>query len=236
MCAKINHYWNEWRNIILLLIFLVPFQFFALYAVLDGIVVVWKMYYFVFFLESAAYFSISFIGYKYINKIAMCKKLVNHGSEDNEYSAVLIGNNLSWGKNVVTNVVACGLHLLIKYYRNVNKYYIICQKINQSDFDRFVFDDKCQELYIVGHGSKRYFRINTENDEKIYYSEYKDTPKKRVIAQLHCANTVIGENNESLVNLLATDKDNSYVGCGMIFFTNVWWYCFKMWRKNRPKK
>ena len=176
---------------------------------------------------------ISFRGYRYINKIAMCKNVANYGSGDNEYSAVLIGNNLSWDKNIITNVGACGLYFLIEYFKNTNKHYIICQKVGKSHFDKFVLeDDKCQELYLLGHGSKRNFSINNENDEKIYYSEYKDAPKKRVIAQLHCAHTVIRENNESLVDLLATDEEKSYVGNGYIFFFNEWWYYLNIWANN----
>ena len=179
---------------------------------------------------------LSIIGKRYINKITMCKNGVNHRVDGDEYSAVLIGNNLSFIQNVFANEGACGLYLLIKYFENTNKHYIICQKVDKSQFDRFVSDDKCQELYILGHGSKRSFSINNENNGIICYSEYKDVPKKRVIVQLHCANTVIGENNDSLVDLLATDIDNSYVGNGYINVFNEWWYCFKTWRKNRPKK
>ena len=120
----------------------------------------------------------SIIGKRYINKITMCKNGVNHSVDGDEYSAVLIGNNLSWIQNIYTNEGAGGLCLLKKYFKNTNKNYIICQKVGKSQFDRFVLDDKCQELYILGHGSKRSFSVNNENDGKIYYSEYKDAPKK----------------------------------------------------------
>lgn len=170
----------------------------------------------------------------------MCKTFDNNNIDTTEYSAVLIGNNLAWYKNIITNVSACGLYWLIKYFKNTNKNYIICQEVNKLDFDRFISkEDKCQELYLIGHGSKGSFRINKKTDENnglIEYSNYKEAPKKRVIAQLHCANTIDGENNESLVYLLSTNKYNSYVGCGAIYFPNIWCYCFKMWIKNRPKK
>ncbi len=184
------------------------------------------------FIESVIYLIISFIGQIYIDIIIDHKNLENHVVEDNEYSAVLIGNNLKWDKNIDTHVGACGLYLLIKYFKNTNKQYIICQKVGKSHFDKFVLDDKCQELYILGHGSKRNFSINNEDDGKIYYLEYKDAPKKRVIAQLHCANTVIGENNESLVDLLAPYNEESYVGNGYIFFFNEWWYYLNIWINN----
>lgn len=183
---------------------------------------------FLMFIESVIYLIISFIGQIYIDILIDHKNLDKHGVEDNEYSAVLIGNNLKWGKNIDTFVGACGLCLLIIYFKNTNKNYIICQKVGKSHFDKFILDDKkCQELYILGHGSKGTFSIDKktdENDGKIDYSEYKDAPKKRVIAQLHCANTVTKGNNESLMDLLAIDKERSYVGSGYIFFFNEWWY------------
>lgn len=175
----------------------------------------------------------------YLNKIAIPNYEYINRIYEGEYSAVLIGNNLSWCKNFTTNVCACGLYCLIEYFKNANNDYVVCQKINISDFNKFVLDGKCQELYLVGHGSKGSFRINKKTDENdgiVYYSKYKEAPPKKVIAQLHCANTIDEENNESLMYLLAIDDKKSYVGCGAIYFPNIWRYCFKMWIKNRPKK
>ena len=246
MIAEVKHYLQERKNIFWFFLIIIPLQLFILCVAL-GInfntsilfqdQTLQRYYFSLVGVEFVIYFIVlSFKGYMYIDKTAMCKNVANYGSEDNEYSAVLIGNNLSREKNIHTYVGACGLYLLIKYFKNTNKHYIICQKVDKSQFDRFVLDDKCQELFILGHGSKRNFKINNKNDGKRYYSEYKDAPKKRIVAQLHCANTVIGKNNESLVDLLATDKENSYVGSGDIIFLNEWFYYIKLWIKNRPKK
>ena len=176
----------------------------------------------------------SIIGKCYINKIDMCKYEKNYRGDDDEYSAVLIGNNLSCIKNIFTNEGACGLYLLIKYFKNTNEHYIICQKVDKSDFDEFVLNENCQELYILGHGSKNSFKM--KNGTNVDYLEYKGKTKhkKRVVAQLHCASSKIGD--ESLVDILEADKNNSYVGHGYIFSLNIWCYCFKMWKNNRPKK
>lgn len=186
-------------------------------------------------IEYVMYSWISVIGQEYIDKIIKNKKLEKCDPEDNEYSVVLIGNNLSWFKNNDTHVGACGLYFLIKYFKNTNKHYVICQKVEKSHFDKFILDDKCQELYIIGHGSKNSFRINIKTDEddgNIYYSEYKDAPEKRVIAQLHCAHNAIDKKNDSLVDLLVTDKGKSYVGSGYIYFFNEWWYYLNTWINN----
>ena len=183
-------------------------------------------------MEYGIYSGFSVIGQKYIDKITNNNKC---DCGDNEYSVVLIGNNLSWFKNNDTYVGACGLYFLIEYFKDTNKQYIVCQKINKSIFDRFVLDDKCQELYVLGHGSKGSFRMNKKTDDDdglLYYSEYKNETKKRVIGQIHCANTVIGENNESLVDLLAIDTDNSYVGSGSIYFFNEWCHYLNIWANN----
>lgn len=251
MIAEIKHGLQERKNDILLFLVLVTLpafithKFIILIMMNIDLTIITILIYTVlifgalFIIESIIIISLdglfSIIGKRYINKITMCKNGENHSGDGDEYSAVLIGNNLSWIKNIFTNEGACGLCLLIKYFKNTNKNYIICQKVDKSQFDRFVLDDKCQELYILGHGSKRSFSVNNENDGKIYYSEYKYAPKKRVIAQLHCAHNMIGENNDSLMDLLATDKEKSYVGSGYIYFLNEWFYYFKMWIKNRPK-
>lgn len=187
-----------------------------------------------FAIEYAAYFIISIIGYMYLNKIAMCENVTNYGNKDNKYSAVLIGNNLSNMKNIDTHVGACGLSLLIKHFKNTNKHYQICQKVRKSDFDKFILDVDCKELYILGHGSKKEFKIE-KGANNIDYSEYKEKTKhkKRVVAQLHCAKSKIED--ESLADILAPNTKNSYVGCGEISILNVWWYCFKMWIKSIPR-
>ncbi len=129
-----------------------------------------------------------------------------------------------------------GLKYLEKSFENTNKDYKIFQKINEPIFNTVVSDRKCQELYLLGHGSKGTFTVSTnktKNNYEINYLEYKDKPKKRVIAQLHCAGTHHGINNESLVDLLAIEKDNSYIANGYIIFINVWQYCAKMLKKSK---
>ena len=129
-----------------------------------------------------------------------------------------------------------GLKYLEKSFENTNKDYKIFQKINEPIFNTVVSDRKCQELYLLGHGSKGTFTVSTDKIKKnceINYLEYKDKPKKRVIAQLHCAGTHHGINNKSLVDLLAIEKDNSYVANGYIIFINVWQYCAKMLKKSK---
>ena len=175
-------------------------------------------------------------GKRYINKIIdICINREEYRGDGDEYSGVLIGNNLSKRKNNHTNAAACGLYFLNQYFKNNNKYCKIRQEVDKSDFDEFVLDPNCQELYILGHGSKKSFRMKNDTNN-VDYSEYKGKikHKKRIIAQLHCADSKIGD--ESLADILATDIDNSYVGCGYIFRIHIWHYCFKMWKNNRPKK
>ena len=128
------------------------------------------------------------------------------------------------------------LRYLEKTFENTNKDYKIFQKINEPIFKTVISDIKCQELYLLGHGSKGTFSVSsdkTQNDWKINYSEYKNHRKKRIIAQLHCAGIHHGTNDESLVDLLAIEKDNSYVANGYIIFISVWQYCAKMLKKSK---
>lgn len=260
MFAEIKHLWNNYKNytpyciiLILLGFIFIPVLILVLIMV-DSYITMYDFNLFGLFIFSfivaiiiTSIFSrtinkkIGDKGKSCIDKIATCQKIENHANEGDEYSAVLIANNLSQKENNLTN--ACGavsLYFLIRYFENTNKKYIICQEIDKFDFDRFVLKEKkCQELYLIGHGSKGSFRINTktnQNDGIIDYSRYKGENKKRIIAQLHCANTVIGEDNKSLVDILAEDEDNSYVGHGVVPCLNIWLYCFNMWRKNRPNK
>lgn len=185
---------------------------------------------------------ISFIGYgchrgqKYLNDKFLQGNEYIQGNCDREYSAILIGNNVSWTKKLHVNMSICGLKYLEKTFENSNKDYKIFQKINKSIFNTIVSDIKCQELYLLGHGSKGTFTVSTnkaQNDWEINYLEYKNEPKKRIIAQLHCAGIHHERNNKSLVHLLADEKDNSYVANGYIIFISVWLYCVKMLKKSK---
>lgn len=170
-------------------------------------------------------------GQKYLNDKFVQKNEYIHGNCDNEYSAILIGNNTSWLKKLHIVMSIRGVKYLEKSFENTNKDYKIYQKISEPIFNTVISDHKCQELYILGHGSKGTFTISTnktKNDCEISYIEYKDKPKKRIIAQLHCASIHHGINNESLVDLLAIDKNNSYVANGYILFISVCQYCAKM--------
>ncbi len=185
---------------------------------------------------------LGFIGYechqgqKYLNdKFVQINEYI-HGNCDNEYSAVLIANNVSWSKKLYVNMSICGLKYLEKSFENTKKDYKIFQKIDKPIFNTIVSDSRCQELYLLGHGSKGTFSVSsdkTQNDWEINYSEYKNQRKKRIIAQLHCAGVHHGINHESLVDLLAIEKDNSYVGNGYITFIEVWQYCVKMLKKSK---
>ena len=238
MIAKIKHYWNEWINAILFIVILLTlpillFVFFHLNISLMGVITFLILLFELNVIFVCGYFLFPL----YLDKVSMSKNEIFRENCGNKYSAVLIGNNLRFWKNISTHSFVYGLFFLIKFFKNTNKKYVIFPKIDMPNFDRFVLDDKCQELYIVGHGSKGSFRINNrtdENDGIIYYSKYKDAPKKIVIAQLHCANLISDENNESLVDSLADDKDNSYVGCCTTYFPNIWWYCFNKWIKSIP--
>lgn len=184
------------------------------------------------------FLSVCIFGQKFLDDKLMNKKMYIYGNCDEEYSAVLIGNNLSWVKNIFTIPSVCGLYFLEKYFKKTNKNYKIIQKIEKSDFNKIVADDKCKELYLIGHGSKGLFGIGNNTNEIIEiidYSKYSESPKKRIIAQLHCAHIKNENNNESLMDLLAIDKKNSYVGNGRIIPSNVWLYCFIMWIRSYKK-
>lgn len=185
---------------------------------------------------------LGFIGYgchrgqKYLNDKFLQANEYIHGNCDSEYSAILIGNNVSWSKKLHVNMSICGLKYLEKSFENTHKDYKIFQKIDEPIFNTIVSDNKCQELYLLGHGSKGTFSVSsdkTQNDWEINYSEYKNHRKKRIIAQLHCAGIHHGTNDESLVDLLAIEKDNSYVANGYIIFISVWQYCAKMLKKSK---
>ena len=238
MIAEIKHYLQDANVILAIMVwFMFPLIPLLLISVMMGInLTILIIYCFLFFIEIFIIIlldiSFSTMGKYYINKmISMYKNEENSG----EYSAVLIGNNLSCYKNIFTNGGACGLYFLNRYFENTNKRCKIRQNVDKTDFDEYVFDVNCQELYIIGHGSKKSFRMKNDTDN-VDYSEYKGKikHKKRIIAQLHCADSKIGD--ESLADILATDIDNSYVGCSYIFRIQIWYYCFKMWKNNRPKK
>ena len=191
MIAKIKHGLQEWMNGILLFLVLLGLPVFITHQLTILImmnielnilikILIWGA---LLIIELIILFILdgffSSIGECCINKIlSMCKKNgEKHKGDSNEYSAVLIGNNLSCYKNIITNSGACGLYFLNQYFKSNNKRCKIRQKVNKSDFDEFVLDTDCQELYILGHGSKKSFRIkNGIND--IDYSEYKGKAKQ----------------------------------------------------------
>lgn len=188
------------------------------------------------------YILLGFMGYgyhrgqRYLNDKFLQNNEYIHGNCDGEYSAILIGNNVSWSKKISVNMCICGLKYLEEHFKNTHKDYKIFQKIDTSCFHTIVSDNKCQELYILGHGSKGTFAVSSDksqDDWQINYLKYKNQRKKRIIAQLHCAATHHERNNVSLVDLLAIDVENSYVGNGYATFIEVWWYCIKMLKKSK---
>lgn len=175
-------------------------------------------------------------GQRYLNDKFLQNNEYIHGNCDSEYSAILIGNNVSWSKKISVNMSICGLKYLEQNFENTHKDYKIFQKIDKSCFHTIVSDSKCQELYILGHGSKGTFAVSSDksqDDWQINYFEYKNQRKKRIIAQLHCAAIHHERNNVSLVDLLAIDVENSYVGNGYATFIEVWRYCIKMLKKSK---
>jgi hypothetical protein len=140
----------------------------------------------VFYLLSSFFILYSF-GHSYwhdINKyyIEKIKSEYNY-CEGDDYIGVIIANkNLKFYKYFT--IYNGNTLLLIEYLRHRNKPLKIIKNAERKDLEKMVYDNKCRELYIVGHGGHWYLRINKK--DKIVYSDFMGAGSKERVEQLHC--------------------------------------------------
>jgi len=82
------------------------------------------------------------------------------------------------------------------------------KRFDFNKFKEYIYDPNCYGLYILGHGVRHGLKIG--KSRILQYSEFKDAPKKEFVVQLHCN----GYGGESLVDIIATNKDKSFLNDG----------------------
>ena len=121
-----------------------------------------------------------------------------------KYVAVVLTNKSCRDKIMV---YLSGVMFLVMYLKKNEKPYKLMKKFDINKFNEFIYDINCQGLYILGHGARDRLKVG---NELIYYSEFKDAPKKDFIEQLHCNNG----DGESLADIIAPTESTSFVSNG----------------------
>jgi hypothetical protein len=92
-------------------------------------------------------------------------------------------------------VYGFGILLLIEHFKSMDKPFKLIKDVKKENFSELVNNPNCNELYILGHGTRRSLLISEEKSKKIFkkpkkksilYEEFKNSPKKDKVAQLHC--------------------------------------------------
>lgn len=98
-----------------------------------------------------------------------------------------------------------GIIILIEYLKMKNISFKLLTNFDDTfDTKRFrelVFDRRCRELYISGHGRKHKLQISKK--QNLYYFLYSNAPKKDKIIQLHCNHG----GGKSLADFLDAEED-----------------------------
>ena len=130
-------------------------------------------------------------GYWYrINKVYTknLKSEYNY-TEGGTYTGVVIANK-GFRFYKYSAIYNGAILLLIESLRNENKPLKIVKEANREDVTRLILDDKCKELFIIGHGSRDFLRLSRK--EKLYYNEFKDRGiTKDRVEQLHCNHSYV---------------------------------------------
>jgi hypothetical protein len=151
------------------------------------------------------------------------------------YAAILISNSLSSTlepkytirvyKNCITYTCLFALYFLELYLIKRKMSYKIIEKTTYGEIREHILNPLCQELFLVGHGSKGRFKAT---DKILEYHLFKDNNhKKRIVSQLHCGPKEKGKENISLTELLATDRERSFFKGRAISYIDIASYC--MW-------
>ncbi len=146
-------------------------------------------------------------------------KKVKDENYGEKYVGVVLTNNSPSDKYAV---YGSGILLLIKYLKKKHYSFKIIKKFDRQKFNEFIYDANCYGFYIIGHGTRHSLKVGkgTKEEEVFEYSKFKDAPKKEFVVQLHC-NT---DGGESLSDIIATNKDKSYVPPGkqLIYYNNIY--------------
>ena len=145
------------------------------------------------------------------------------------YSAVLIANSGSSLKQKAVNLHGLSILFLILYFLTRMKNYKLIRNVDVYDVDLAIKDKNCQELFLIGHGSKGCFKI--KKDVIVPYKDYRNECKKQIISQMHC-NVIKDElDTISLVDLLAIDKEKSFITKGIVTPFHTLAYSFFLFMK-----
>lgn len=187
-----------------------------------------------------------FVGYAYKKvRFGPDKCFTNRNNQDEIYAAVLISDSLSYTmvknrisryrKNRVVDMFVAPLYFLEKSFQKRNIYYEFIRGATERDMDELIQDNKCQELYLVGHGFRGGFATS---DEKVLYSEYLHiSQKKQVVSQLHCNPFMCDDSkNLSLTEIIGIDTKNSFLSKGYCTFVEITYYCIKQWCKSKSSR
>lgn len=142
-------------------------------------------------------------------------KKVGNTNNGDKYVGVVLTNNNIFDKIFI---YGSGISLLIKGLQKNHTSYKIIKKFELEEFNKFIYDEKCVGVYIIGHGMRHGLKIAKNN--VLFYCNFKDAPKKEFVVQLHCNQY----NGESLADIIANNENKSYVSDGYrwIYDNNIY--------------
>ncbi|MCK4475162.1 MAG: hypothetical protein KAU16_00355 [Methanophagales archaeon] len=141
-----------------------------------------------------------------------------------KYVAVVLTNKSFHDKCFI---YLSGIRLLRKYFFKNGISYVLMKKFNIKKFEEFIYDENCYGLYIIGHGCRHGLKI--DKNEMLYYCSFKDAPKKDFVVQLHCNHG----GGESLADIIALNKDKSYVSDNYRYPWSNWIYFHRLLKSTK---
>ncbi|MBU0963067.1 MAG: hypothetical protein KKD48_04150 [Nanoarchaeota archaeon] len=156
--------------IFLFLFYLIFDGYNKLYLNLIGVGKKWYQYLFI--------FPISLLSWKNHNYI---KKNSRNGNI-NKHIAIVLANN--YFPENIHSFGLDGVIKLIKYLKKNNKSYVVYNRVNSDQLKNIINDKRVYSILLFGHGERHGLKVG--KNEIVYYCEFKNHPKKHLIAQFHC--------------------------------------------------
>lgn len=109
------------------------------------------------------------------------KNNTSRGSAKNHVALVLANNYFP--ENISEFSIDCVIKLL-KHLNKKEKNYRVYNKITSRKLKKVISDKNVESIFLFGHGNRHGVKVNM--DETVYYCEFPEAPKRKIVGQFHC--------------------------------------------------
>ena len=165
-----------------------------------------KIEYYISIIIFISMFVVLQIVFNYILKLMSLNEIRLYKNTKAPEVAVVLGDD-SWeslGNMIMSSY--WGIRFLIKYLSLQNEKIRIYLEPTKNIFNSILKNKQIHTLYLIGHGSKRNFILNHNQDSVIFLTyKHMKLPKKQYIHLYHCTHSK--ENVESIIDYLVKKKN-----------------------------